>query len=71
MFGPGSPEVARMLRMRDRLRKDPKARKRYAQVKQQLAARDWPTVQHYADAKTEIIQAILEDDLDEDEAGAL
>lgn len=71
VFGPACPEVARMLRFRDRLRTDPGARKRYAQVKQQLAAREWPTVQHYANAKTETIRAILEDDPDVDVAAPL
>ncbi len=59
VFGPACPEVARMLHFRDRLRTDPAAHERYATVKQQLARRDWPTVQHYADAKTEVIESIL------------
>jgi len=42
----------------------PAARKRggwrlYESTKQTLAARDWPTVQNYADAKTDIVREIL------------
>jgi GrpB-like predicted nucleotidyltransferase (UPF0157 family) len=59
VFGPECPEVARMLAFRDHLRADPADRDRYAATKRELAARDWPTVQHYADAKSEVIQAIL------------
>lgn len=61
VFGPGCPEVARMLRFRDHLRTHPGARERYARVKRKLARHDWPTVQHYANAKTEVITSILED----------
>ena len=43
------------------LRTHSEARERYAQVKRQLAARDWPTAQRYADAKTEVITMIIED----------
>jgi GrpB-like predicted nucleotidyltransferase (UPF0157 family) len=28
-------------------------------VKRSLAGRDWPTMQHYADAKTEVVESIL------------
>jgi GrpB-like predicted nucleotidyltransferase (UPF0157 family) len=59
VFGPGCPEVARMLAFRDRLRADDAVRDRYAAVKRDLAARDWPTVQHYADAKSAVVEDIL------------
>jgi GrpB-like predicted nucleotidyltransferase (UPF0157 family) len=59
VFGPGSAEVARMLRFRDRLRKDPAARERYAAAKRDLAARTWDYVQSYADAKSGIVEALM------------
>jgi GrpB-like predicted nucleotidyltransferase (UPF0157 family) len=60
VFGPACAEVERMLRFRDHLRAHPDDRDEYADEKRRLGARDWPTVQHYADAKTEIITRILE-----------
>jgi len=48
-----------MLRFRDLLRARPDERELYAQTKRQLAQRSWPTVQHYADAKSEVVAAIL------------
>ncbi|PCC69182.1 GrpB domain, predicted nucleotidyltransferase, UPF0157 family [Nannocystis exedens] len=59
VFSSGCPEIARMLGFRDHLRAHPAARDRYAQVKRELAARTWAHVQHYADAKTDVIEAIL------------
>ena len=31
----------------------------YESTKRVLAQRDWPTMQHYADAKTAVVEAIL------------
>lgn len=59
IFGPDSPEPARMLAFRDRLRAVPEERELYARTKRELAARDWPTVQHYADAKNEVVDQIM------------
>jgi GrpB-like predicted nucleotidyltransferase (UPF0157 family) len=59
VFTIGSEEVARMLRFRDRLRASAADRERYAQAKRALARRDWRYVQHYADAKSEVVAAIL------------
>ena len=59
VFGPGAPEIDRMLRFRDHLRTDPEDRDRYAAAKRELAARHWRHIQDYADAKTEVIEAIL------------
>jgi len=56
---PGSPEIGRHLRFRDRLRADPADRELYEQVKRRLASRHWTYVQQYADAKTEVITTIL------------
>lgn len=59
-FGPDAPEVERMLLLRDVLRTDPAERQRYEQTKRALAARTWPTMQHYADAKSTIVEQILQ-----------
>lgn len=59
VFGPGSPEIDRLMLLRDTLRTDPAQRRRYEQTKRDLAAQAWPTMQHYADAKSGIIGQIL------------
>lgn len=55
----GCEEIDRMLRFRDHLRADEKARARYAEVKHALAERTWDDIQDYADAKSEIVQDLL------------
>jgi GrpB-like predicted nucleotidyltransferase (UPF0157 family) len=52
-------EVDRMISFRDHLRADVADRARYESAKQALARREWPTVQHYADAKTDVIADIM------------
>jgi GrpB-like predicted nucleotidyltransferase (UPF0157 family) len=59
VFTTGSPEVTRMLAFRDRLRSDRADRALYESTKRDLARRDWPTGQHYADAKTEVVAEIM------------
>ncbi|HET9958322.1 MAG TPA: GrpB family protein [Polyangiaceae bacterium] len=59
VFSRGCPEVAQMLLFRDWLRSHAQDRDLYARTKQELAERTWRFVQHYADAKTETIGAIL------------
>jgi len=59
VFSAGCSEVDRMLRFRDRLRFNAGERELYATAKRALAARDWPDVQDYADAKTGVISAIV------------
>jgi GrpB-like predicted nucleotidyltransferase (UPF0157 family) len=56
---PDSPEIDRHLRFRDRLRSDPADRALYERTKRELASRDWAYVQQYADAKSEVVEAIL------------
>jgi GrpB-like predicted nucleotidyltransferase (UPF0157 family) len=58
VFTAGCEEIERMLRFRDHLRADGVDRRRYEQTKQELAARTWRYTQHYADAKTAIIEDI-------------
>jgi GrpB-like predicted nucleotidyltransferase (UPF0157 family) len=52
-------EVARMRMFRDWLRAHPEDRDRYAATKRELASRRWRYVQDYADAKSEVVEAIL------------
>ena len=59
VFSEGSPEIDRTLAFRDRLRTDEDDRRLYEATKRELAARDWVYVQDYADAKDEIVAAIL------------
>ena len=59
VFAAGSTEVDRMLAFRDYLRADEGERLLYEATKRELAARDWVYVQDYADAKTEIVEAII------------
>ncbi len=59
VFGRDCPEVAAMLAFRDRLRADGPDRLLYERAKRELAARSWPTVQDYADAKSGIVADIM------------
>jgi GrpB-like predicted nucleotidyltransferase (UPF0157 family) len=59
VFSAGSAEIERMLLFRDRLRASAEDRELYARTKRQLAQRRWKFVQNYADAKSQIISAIL------------
>lgn len=59
VFSAGSPEIERYLTFRDRLRVNEEERQRYEQVKRRLASRSWPDVNAYAEAKTEVIEAII------------
>ena len=56
----GSEEVDRMLRFRDRLRADESDRELYARTKRSLAQQQWRHVQHYAQAKSEVVEQILD-----------
>lgn len=60
VFSEGAPEIDRMLAFRDWLRTHDDDRLRYERTKRELAARDWTYVQQYADAKTEVVEAIIE-----------
>ena len=59
VFSSGCAEIERMLRFRDHLRRDDEDRNRYEQTKRDLAQRTWKYTQHYADAKTEVVEEIL------------
>ena len=60
VFTVGSEEAQRMLLFRDWLRAHPEDRDLYAAAKRRLAARVWRHVQHYADAKTAVVQQIMQ-----------
>ena len=52
-------EITRMLAFRDWLRARKEDRLLYEKTKQDLATREWPSVQAYADAKTTVVEQIL------------
>jgi GrpB-like predicted nucleotidyltransferase (UPF0157 family) len=60
VFTTGAVEIDRMLRFRDRLRTHPADRELYARTKRSLARQRWRHVQHYAQAKSEVVQEILD-----------
>jgi len=59
VFTVGSREVVRMLAFRDRCRSHPEERRLYLETKQALAGRVWRHVQHYANAKSDAVEAII------------
>ena len=63
IYSEGSPEIERMLAFRDRLRTDPVAFDRYLDAKRELAAQEWEFMQQYADAKSDVVEAIIADAL--------
>ncbi len=56
----GSPEIERYLRLRDALRAAPFLRARYQALKQNLAAQDWQDMNAYAQAKSGMIETIIQ-----------
>ncbi len=59
VFSAGCEEVKRLLTFRDWLRANDDDRMLYENTKRELAARKWKYTQHYADAKTEVVEDIL------------
>ena len=59
VFSAGCTEVERMLMFRDRLRANVGDRQRYEAVKRELASREWPHMNAYADAKSGVIEEVL------------
>lgn len=59
VFSAGCLEIQRVLTFRDRLRRDPYDRNRYERLKRELAAKEWPDMNAYAEAKTEVIESII------------
>jgi GrpB-like predicted nucleotidyltransferase (UPF0157 family) len=60
VYSPGAPEIDRLVRFRDFLRSNDAERERYERRKRELATRSWRYVQHYADAKSGVVESILE-----------
>ena len=59
VFSPECVEIERYLLLRDRLRAHAEERELYERTKRELAACTWPTMQHYAEAKTAVVEAII------------
>jgi len=68
VFTVRTAEIDRMLAFRDWLRSHDDDRSLYERTKRDLAAREWKYVQHYADAKTEVVAAIMSRALPEPDA---
>jgi GrpB-like predicted nucleotidyltransferase (UPF0157 family) len=60
VFSSECPEVGRMVRFRDWLRRDASDRRLYEDTKRELSRRPWKYGQNYADAKTAVVLEILE-----------
>ncbi len=60
VYEPAHPAVDAYLDLRDWLRVDAADRDLYARTKRRLAAQEWADMNAYADAKTEVVQAVLE-----------
>ena len=60
VFSLGCSEVDRMLLFRDYLRLNPEAKELYASTKLELSQKVWKYVQNYADAKSEVVQIIID-----------
>jgi GrpB-like predicted nucleotidyltransferase (UPF0157 family) len=58
-FSDGCAEIDRMTLFRDWLRTHDEDRERYERTKREPAAREWRYVQHYADAKTAVVEGII------------
>jgi GrpB-like predicted nucleotidyltransferase (UPF0157 family) len=59
VFTEGSQEIDRYIDFLDRLRRDDADRALYTATKRALAKRDWLTMDHYADAKSEVVEAFI------------
>jgi GrpB-like predicted nucleotidyltransferase (UPF0157 family) len=59
-FESARSEIERMLLFRDWLRSNEADRQLYERAKRKLAARKWKYVQNYADAKTEVVEEIMQ-----------
>lgn len=59
VYSAGCPEIERNLTFRDRLRANADDRKRYEELKRELAARSWSDMNEYAAAKTAVIEKII------------
>ena len=60
VYSPGNGQTERYRLFRDRLRTHPEELALYESKKRELAARTWKYIQNYADAKTEVIDEIIQ-----------
>jgi GrpB-like predicted nucleotidyltransferase (UPF0157 family) len=59
VWAEGTEEAADYLLLRDRLRSSPADRRAYEQLKCELATRNWPDLNYYAEAKGPLIRELL------------
>jgi GrpB-like predicted nucleotidyltransferase (UPF0157 family) len=59
VYSEGSDEIDRYLLFRNRLRAVSEERELYARTKRELSERTWRYVQDYADAKSDVVEAII------------
>lgn len=59
VYSAGCREVERSLTFRNRLRRNVGDMSRYERRKRELAAKEWPDMNAYAEAKTEVIENII------------
>jgi GrpB-like predicted nucleotidyltransferase (UPF0157 family) len=59
IYSVGHPEIDACIAFRDRLRTDAADRATYGAHKRELAKRDWPDMNYYARAKSDVIAQIL------------
>lgn len=59
IYSAGCPEIERNLTFRDRLRRNSEDRRRYEETKRKMAAKDWPDMNAYAAAKSDVIESII------------
>lgn len=60
VFSKDCSEVDRMLLFRDYLRSNPEAKELYASTKLELSQKVWKYIQNYADAKSAVVQNIID-----------
>jgi len=58
IFSAGCIEVTRQIAFRDHLRRNAEDRLLYQSTKRRLAKEDWPDMDAYARAKTEVVEQI-------------
>ncbi len=59
IFTAGDHEIERLVAFRDRCRSHPEELGLYLSTKRELASRVWRYTQHYANAKAEVVEAII------------
>ena len=59
IFRAGDHEIRRLVAFRDRCRAHPEELELYVSTKRELAGRVWRYTQHYANAKAEVVEAII------------